>query len=156
MIRFGYYRYCVMRWEQIKTLTDSKFQRATGVKRKTFEQMLSAVAAHKSQRTDNRGRPSSICVEDQLLIMRMYYREYRTFLHISITYQISEAQCWRIIGKMEDILIKSKLFHLPGKKKLVESATDWEVVIIEVGETPIERPKKNSESITRAKRNGIL
>ncbi len=88
--------------------------------------------------------------------MLMYYRECRTFLHISIAYEISEAQCWRIVRKMEDLLIKSKLFHFLGKKKLVESATDWEVVIIDVGETPIERPKKNSESITQAKRNGIL
>ncbi len=114
--------------------------------------MLSAVAAHKSQRTHNRGRLGSICVEDQLLIMLMYYREYRTFLHISIAYEISEAQCWRIVRKMEDLLIKSKLFHLPGKKKLLENNMNGEVVVVDVGESP----KKNSESITRAKRNGIL
>ncbi len=125
-----------MRWEQIKTLTDSKFQRATGVKRKTFEQMLAALAAHKSQRTHNRDRPSSIFVEDQLLIMLMYYREYRTFLHISITYQISQAQCWRIVRKMEDLLIKSKLFHLLGKKKLLENNMNGEVVVVDVGESP--------------------
>lgn len=145
-----------MRWEQTKTLSDSQFQRATGVKRSTFIQMLLAVVAHKKQRTHNRGRPSQLGVEDQLLVMLMYYREYRTFLHISITYEISEAQCWRIVRKMEDILIKSQLFHLPGKKKLLENSMNWEVVVIDVGESPIERPKKNSESITQAKRNGTL
>ncbi len=84
--------------------------------------------------------------------MLMYYREYRTFLHISIAYEISEAQCWRIVRKMEDLLIKSKLFHLPGKKKLLRNNMNGEVVVVDVGESP----KKNSESITRAKRNGIL
>ena len=87
--------------------------------------------------------------------MLMYYREYRTFFHISVTYGISEAQCWRIVRKLEDILIKSSLFHLPGKKKLTDTSINWEVVVIDVGESPIERPKKNSESITPAKRNGI-
>ncbi len=145
-----------MRWEQTKTLSDSQFQRATGVKKATFAQMLSAVAAHKKQPSHNRGRPSHLSVEDQLLIMLMYYREYRTFLHISIAYEISEAQCWRIVRKMEDILIKSKLFHLPGKKKLLENSMNWEVVVVDVGESPIERPKKNSENITQVKRNAIL
>ena len=87
--------------------------------------------------------------------MLMYYREYRTFFHISVTYGISEAQCWRIVRKLEDILIKSELFHLPGKKQLTNTDMDWEVVVIDVGESPIERPKKNSGTITRAKRSGI-
>ncbi len=140
-----------MQWEQTKILSDSQFQGATGVKRATFTQMLSAVAAHKKQQPHNRGRPSRSSVEDQLSIMLMYYRECRTFLHISIAHQISEAQCWRIVRKMEDLLIKSKLFHLPGKKKLLENNMNGEVVVVDVGESP----KKNSESITRAKRNGI-
>jgi hypothetical protein len=41
-------------------------------------------------------------------------------------------------------LIKSKLFHLPGKKALAKSEMEWEVVIIDVSEHPIERPKKTT------------
>ncbi len=145
-----------MQWEQTKILSDSQFQGATGVKRATFTQMLLAVAAHKKQQPHNRGRPSRLSVEDQLPIMLMYYRECRTFLHISIAYEISEAQCWRIVRKMEDLLIKSKPFHLLGKKKLLENNMNGEVVVVDVGESPIEGSKKNSESITWAKRNGIL
>ncbi len=117
--------------------------------------MLETLRIQKSERKNNRGRPSKISVENQLLIMLMYYREYRTFFHISITYGISEAQCWRIVRKLEDLLLKSKLFHLPGKKQLLDTTNNWEVVVIDVGETPIERPKKNSESIIQAKRNDI-
>lgn len=144
-----------MRYKQIGNLSAAQFQRATGVKRNTFNQMLLAVGSHHQQRSHNRGRPSRMCIEDQLLLMLMYYREYRTFLHISIAYEISEAQCWRIIRKMEDILIKSQLFHLPGKKKLVDNEMNWEVVVIDVGESPIERPKKNSAGIIQEKRNDI-
>ena len=144
-----------MQWKDISTIKDSQFQRLTGVKRVVFAKMLDAVELYRKNRPTQRGRPPTISVENQLLIMLMYYREYRSFLHISITYGISEAQCWRIVRKMEDILIKSKLFHLPGKKKLLDNSMEWEVVVIDVGESPIERPKKNSESITPVKRNGI-
>jgi predicted DNA-binding transcriptional regulator AlpA len=144
-----------MQWSEVSKLSDSQFQRLVGVKRTTFFRMLETIVFHNQQRVSNRGRPGSICVENQLLIMLMYYREYRTFFHISITYGISEAQCWRIVRKLEDILIKSNLFHLPGKKKLTDTSINWEVVVIDVGESPIERPKKNSGSITPVKRNGI-
>jgi hypothetical protein len=50
---------------------------------------------------------------------------------------------------LEQLLIKSKLFHLPGKKVL-QQANSFEIVL--VAESPIERPKKNDENITREKR----
>ena len=56
---------------------------------------------------------------------------------------------------MERWLIKSNLFHLPGKKKLTASDTEWEVVIVDVSEHPIERPKKNNGSIIQGKRKNI-
>jgi hypothetical protein len=144
-----------MEYTEVSKLSDSQFKRLVGVKRTTFGKMLDTVQASFNQRKTKRGRPCSLCWEDHLLIMLMYYREYRTFFHISVTYGISEAQCWRIVRKMEDILIHSKLFHLPGKKQLTDTSMNWEVVVIDVGESPIERPKKNSENIIQVKRNGI-
>ena len=88
-------------------------------------------------------------------MMLMYYREYRSFAHIAASYNISEAQCWRIITTMEQYLIKSKLFHLPGKKTLTKSDMEWEVVIVDVSEHPIERPKKNNDNIIQGKRKNI-
>ncbi|WP_319421193.1 hypothetical protein [Pleurocapsa sp. FMAR1] len=48
----------------------------------------------------------------------------------------------RIVHRVEDKLIKSKKFSLPGKKALSSSEIKWLAVIIDVGESPIERPKK--------------
>jgi len=56
---------------------------------------------------------------------------------------------------IERCLIKSKLFHLPGKKTLTKSDVEWEVVIVDVTEHPIERPKKNNDSIIQGKRKNI-
>ena len=65
---------------------------------------------------------------------------------------MSETQCWRIITKAEKLLLKSGLFHLPGKKRLAGEQMEWEVVLIDAAEHSIERPKKNSDNTTPAKR----
>lgn len=83
----------------------------------------------------------------------MYYREYRSQFHIGVTYGIAESSVCEIIQEMEQILIQDKRFHLPGKKALVQQENDWEVILVDVTESPVERPKKNSGKITPVKRN---
>lgn len=88
--------------------------------------------------------------------MLMYYREYRTFLHTATSYGYSESQGWRIVRKMEDILIKSGVFRLPGKKALLKLQSEvlGKIVVVDVGESPVERPKKSSGATTAVKRSG--
>ena len=144
-----------MLWKNLPSnLSKSQFQRLTGVKRRTFDKMVFIVTTVKQQRRKHpkRGHKSELGIEDQLLMMLMYYREYRTYMHIAVDYGISESQCWRIINDLENILIQSKAFSLPGKKALVKSNIKWSVVLIDVAESPVERPKKNSAGIIQAKR----
>jgi len=61
----------------------------------------------------------------------------------------------RTIHKVEDALARSKKFRLPGKKTLQPSDTIFEVVLVDVSEQPIERPKKAKIGITVAKRGDI-
>ena len=51
----------------------------------------------------------------------------------------------RIVNKIENILIKSRKFSLPGKKKLLDSSLDEDLILIDVMESPIERPKKHQK-----------
>jgi hypothetical protein len=143
-----------MFWSQIQDLPDKRFKRLTGVKREVFLQMLAVVKSYQQQKRKHatRGKPPKLCIEDKLLVMLMYYREYRTQEHIGMTYGISESRVCEIIQDMENILIKDKRFHLPGKKQLLESSPEIEVVLIDVAESPIERPKKNSEGTTPERR----
>ncbi len=147
-----------MEWTSVKKLKDKDFRRMVGVKRSTFELMLLAVAEYEllHRKHLKRGRPPKLTVENKLLMMLMYYREYRTFFHTAGSYGISEGQCFRIIVKLESILIQSGLFRLPGKKALLPSQHDWEVVLIDVSESSVERPKKNSGIIILGKRKSIL
>ena len=54
---------------------------------------------------------------------------------------------------MEDALVRSKKFRLPGKKALQSRDTEFEVVLVDVREPPVERPKKAKNGITVAKRS---
>jgi hypothetical protein len=138
-----------MRYETIKHLKDRDFKRLTGVQRETFELMLDVI--EKGLRAF--GRPPKLGRADQLLMTLMYWREYRTEFHIAQSYGISEATVCRTIQKVEDTLVRSGKFRLPGKKALQASDTVFEVVLVDASEQPIERPKKAQNSTTVAKRS---
>jgi hypothetical protein len=140
-----------MRYESVQNLKDEAFKRSTGVSRVMFEKMLAVV---KSGLRDF-GRTPKLSREDQLLMTLMYWREYRTEFHIGLTYGVSEATVCRTIKKVENVLMKSGEFRLPGRKALQPSDTLIEVVLIDATEQPIERPKKSKEHITAAKRSDI-
>jgi len=51
--------------------------------------------------------------------------------------------------------LESNAFRLPGKKELTKSPVRWSIVLVDVAESPIERPKKNSGGIIQGKRKNI-
>ena len=86
---------------------------------------------------------------------RLEYLHYRTYAHIAASYGLSESNTFESIRWVEDTLIKSKEFSLPGRKALAKSDNEYEVILIDATESPIERPKKNNENTTRAKKSDI-
>ena len=140
-----------MRYETIKHVKDTDFKRLTGVQRETFETMLKVV----KKGLRDFGIPTKLSRADQLLMTLMYWREYRTEFHIAQSYGISEATVCRTIRKVENTLVRSGKFRLPGKKALQASDTIFEVVLVDVSEQPVERPKKAQNDITVAKRGDI-
>lgn len=67
------------------------------------------------------GKPHRLKLEDRLLIALEYLREYRAYFHLGQSYGLSESACYRSCRWIEDVLIKSGAFFLPGKKALLES-----------------------------------
>lgn len=131
-----------MKYEQIQSLEDEKFRRLTGVKRSTFEKMMDILREADLQKKARGGRKNKLILEDRLLMALEYIREYRTYFHVSQSYGISESTAYDTIKWIEDTLIKHPDFRLPGRKSLLKSDVDYEVVLIDATETPIERPKK--------------
>jgi hypothetical protein len=144
-----------MFYKEIENLKPALFKRLTGVKKEVFLKMLECITNYKEKNRKHatRGKPPRLSYSDKLLLMLMYYREYRSQFHIGITYGIAESTVCEIIDEMENILIQDKGFHLPGKKVLRENT--FELVLVDVTESPVERPKKNNGEITQVKRNVI-
>ena len=144
-----------MSYEQIKDLRPALFKRYCGVKPETFQKMVALVADHLARTRIKTGRPPKLSVEDQVLMTLEYWREYRTFFHIAKSWGVHESSVWRTIRRVEDILTKSKAFTLPGKKRLQLADHEIEFIVVDVAETPIERPKKSKKLTTAAKRSAI-
>lgn len=134
----------MQKYEAVSKLSSIEFRRLTGVRKTTFTEMIAVVKKAKNKRTSRRGKPPHLSIEDRLLMTLEYLREYRTYFHLGQSYGLSESACYRNCRWIEDILIKSKTFSLPGKKALLRSNTEFEIILIDATETPIERPKKKS------------
>jgi hypothetical protein len=130
------------KYDELKRISPAHFRRLTGVKRDTFEKMIAVLIDSQNKRYRKAGRRGSLTIEDKLLMTLEYLREYRTYFHLGRSYGLSESACYRACRWVEDTLIKSREFSLPGKKVLLKNDMEYEVILIDAAESPIERPKK--------------
>jgi hypothetical protein len=119
-----------MTYKQLKHLKPSAFKRRCGVRPEIFAQMAEVLQPY-LDRSGKRGGQCKLSVEDQLLLVLEYWREYRTQFHIATTWGLSESAVCRLIGngqalqKVETQLMKSGKFRLPGKKQLYQNASQY-------------------------------
>jgi len=141
-----------MKIEHLKKISDEQFRRVVGVKRKTFEKMVELLEAAQIKKKAKGGRKNKLTIPEILLMTLEYLREYRTYASIGVSYGLSESNAYQAIRWTENTLINCEEFKLPGKKALLKSDNEFEVILIDATETPIERPKKNSANSILAKR----
>ena len=142
-----------MLYEKLKELSAADFKRYCGVKRRTFDKMCEIVADKSAKQRLVSGRPAKLVVEDQVLLSLEYLREYRTMFHIATSWGLSESTVSRIITRVENILSRAQEFQLPVKRQQL-LPPDIEVVVVDVAETLVERPKKNNVAIIRERKSG--
>jgi len=138
-----------MNYEQIKGLPREEFKRYCGVSPETFDLMIITIYQNLMSRAKPVA-PPKLCLADQLLVVLQYWREYRTYFHIAKDWGINETTVSRIVHRIEEILIKSELFKLPKKGELCQ---DLGIVVVDVSEQQIERPKKSRDAITAARKS---
>jgi hypothetical protein len=141
-----------MLYDQAKDLDEDKFRRLTGIKIKTFNRMIEILLSADKLKKSKGGRKNKLSMENRLLMALEYIREYRTYFHIGHNYGVSESSAYLTIKWIEDTLIKHPDFALPGRKALLKSEVEYEVILIDATETPVQRPKKSKEIITQEKR----
>ena len=123
-------------------LSPEEFRRLTGLKQETFQAMVEVLKSAELVKKARGGKPNKLIMEDRLLMTLEYLREYRTYFHVSQSYEVSESVCFRNCRWVEDVLIQSRKFSLPGKKALLKSDNEFEIILVDAAESPIERPKK--------------
>jgi Helix-turn-helix of DDE superfamily endonuclease len=147
-----------MFWSYMSIYSAASFKRATGIHKNVFLEIIEILNNHKQlhRKHPTSGNKPILSTEDALLMVLMYYREYRTQYHIGITYGLSESRVCEMIKEIESIIVQDARYHLPGKKKLLQSENTFEVVLIDVSESPVERPKKNNADIIQARKSDTL
>ncbi len=136
-----------MRHRNLNILSSNQFKRLTGVSKNTFLRMSVVLEeAKKGAKKYRGGRCPKLNIEGSLLMTLEYWREYRTYFHIGQSYGVSESSAFKTIRFVENVLIKHRDFSLPGRKALLRSKSK-SIQLIDVTESPIERPKKKSERL---------
>ena len=141
-----------MSYKKATELSPSLFKRRYGVSLKTFWKMVEVV---RNAKQGSRGSHAKLSIPDQILMTLQYWREYRTYFHIAQDWGIHEATAYRTVKRIEDILSKADEFHLPGQRQLQQLESEIEVIIVDVAETEIERPKKNRNTTIAGNKSAI-
>lgn len=127
-------------------LKPEQFQRRFGIKIQTLKAMVNALENFLLENPkDRRGRRTILTLEEQVLVALEYWREYRTYFHIGTSWGVSESTIYRIVTDIESTLMKTGKFRIYGKKALLKDSNYPEIVVMDVTETAIERPKKKQK-----------
>ena len=143
-----------MNYESIQTLSDSAFRRSVGIDRKLFHELVE-VLSQAEQRKKKSGRPS-LSLENQLCLALSYWREYRTFFHLGLSFGVHESNAQRITCRVEErltasgylALVKPSGSELKGDEVSTPEPSAPPVVLLDASEVPIERPKKTKPLAT--------
>ena len=92
------------------------FVRRFGYSKETMKKMVEILRGAYAAKHKRRGRHSKLKVAEMLMLACKYWREYVTFFSLGNEYEVAESTAHDMTVWVENILIKSGEFGLPGKK----------------------------------------
>ena len=143
------------RGKKAQDAKEALFKRLYGVKPDTFHKMLSILQKKFNILHKNGGKPPKLTPEDKLCIALKYVREYRTMDSIATEYGVCKGTVCLAIQWVEDTLVKDGTFALPGKKVLRRKSSSVQYIVVDVTESPINRPKKGQKEYYSGKKSDI-
>ena len=147
------------KYERLMALENAElFQLLTGVTKDVFLRMENALTVeYVNIHQTKGGNPNGTPIGLKLVIALEYWREYRTMRHMAFDYQMPLTTLCDCITWVEDTLSKCKEFQIMELKEKFkrreEAETPIRVVLIDVEEQPIERPKENQQNYYSGKKN---
>ena len=139
--------------KRVKELKASQFMQIFGVSNVIFFRMYRVLLRSYRELHKQGGKPPTLSVLDKLIITLMYWREYRTYRHIAWDYGVGKTAIGDSVIWVENELLKAGCFNLPSKRIMQKADTDIEIVLIDVTEQPIERPKRGRKNGIPARKN---
>ena len=142
-------------FEKYKLKRPTEFTRLVGVNYAAFNVILDKlkneiIRYRNSKLVRNRGLPSSLLIEDQLLLTLTYLRQHHTFLELGDMFSISESYAHKRYTFITQRLLKA--LDIPNDKALT---ADNLKIIADVTEQAIERPLKEQKSYYSGKKSII-
>jgi len=104
------------KFEKALEMRDEQIHRLYGFSKKTMQAMVDILHEAYAAKHRRRGRHSKLEVEDMLILACKYWREYVTFLSLANEFGVAESTAHDIVVWVENVLIKSGEYGLPGKK----------------------------------------
>jgi len=143
-------------YEKIEKLADKDFKLITGVTREVFYRALDVLRRKYAEEHAQGGQPG-LPVELRLTMALEYWREYRSFRHMANDHQIAKSIINKAVLWVEDVLNESDEFKLKELRERFKPNEEnpIKIVLIDVEEQPIERPKYNQEDAYSGKKNVI-
>jgi hypothetical protein len=143
-------------YEKVEKLNDKEYKLITGVTREVFGEML-AVLRKKHIKEHARGGRPGLPIELRLTLALEYWREYRSFRHMSNDHQIGKSTINDTVIWVENTLIESEEFKITELKERFKPGEESSisVIVVDVEEQPIERPVHNQEESYSGKKNSI-
>jgi len=138
---------------RIGKLKETSYLELFGVRKPTFDKMLTILTSAYKEPHIQGGRPSRLSVLDKLVITLGYYHDYRTMQNIAFDYDVSKSRVSDAVKWVENTPIRDGSFALPSKRELVKSDTEIVFTIVDAMECETERPQKNRENRIPANRN---
>lgn len=132
-------------------LSPEHFKRRFGIQPDTLKAIVQTLKPQWRARPKPGAKPK-LRLEERVLVALEYWREYRTYFHIGSSWGMSESTVCRLVHWGEDHLMRSGRFRLPGKRQLVRGFGKPTVIVVDVTETPIERPKHHQRRFYSGKK----
>jgi len=132
---------------------EKKFARMSGLRKELFDKLVNKVLdkidEHRQAKPIiKRGKKAVMSIENKLLLMLMYYRQYHTYLTISEMFGISEGYANKLVHKMERLVIKA----LPLGRKRKIGSEEIKAVLVDASEQRIERPQRKQRQYYSGKK----
>ena len=119
-----------------------EFKRLNGITYETFKVILEEIISSENGRKKQSGRPQKLSYHQQLEMYLWHLRHNPSYLYLGKIYNISEANCWKIIRKIEKILLNSKKFKIDDSREIDKNL---EEIIIDATEIEIQNIKSEKK-----------